>query len=59
MLIEVWIFSIYTQRQDRNNGKKSFSVSNLEFFGKNIVEWGHGWVVHRWFENTIFDILWF
>ena len=39
--------------------QKSLSVPNFVFFGKSIAEWGHGWVVHRWFENTIFDILWF
>ncbi len=52
--IEVWIT---TRRQDRNNGKNTFSVPNVVFFGKNIAEWGHEWVVHRWFKILIFDLL--
>ena len=52
-------FLISTRRQDRNNGKNLLVYRILYFFGKSIAEWGHGWVVHRWFENKIFDILWF
>ena len=52
-------FFIFTRRQYRNNGKKSPSASNFELFGKSIAEWGQEKVVHRWFQNLIFGILWF
>ena len=39
--------------------KKLLVYRILCFFVKSIAEWGHGWVVHRWFENTILHISWF
>ena len=57
--IEVWIFFDFHTMSGQKQWQKSLSAPNFFFFGKSIAEWGHGWVVHRWFENKIFGILWF